>query len=247
MSIQGFIVDLSSHSYETPNCCASCMGPRETQVEARYSEKIGNIRRTLTMPFPYCEACAKRARWEKTRQIIVGLVAAALGFATALAAWGVDIGVGTAIRFAVALPLAVALATVLALATRQSVPAPPATARGEAVILRDTSGTVLCTNPQFAQLLAQGNGGTAKPGAQRMTLEAWAPLMALLCGALVLLPWLKAGAPDRSAAASTGPSTTARAPSPPPPTPAQPAQPTPAQPAQPKKPAPAAAPPAKRH
>jgi hypothetical protein len=232
MSIQGYVVDLSSHSYETPNCCASCMGPRQTEVEARVSEKSGNIRTTLTMAFPYCDACAKRARWEKVRQVIVGVVAALLAVALALAAWGIDVGVGALIRFALALPLAMVLAALLALLTRQSVPAPPATARGEAVILRDTNGAVLCTNPQFAQLLAQANGATPRPGAQRMTVEVWAPLMALAVGVGVLATWIKIGAPEGTAVASTSPPATARAASPPVQTPAQPTQP--------KKPAPAA-------
>jgi hypothetical protein len=230
MSIQGFIVDLSSHSYETPSCCASCLGPRQTQVEARVSEKTGNIRTTLTMAFPYCDACAKRARWEKVRQVIVGVLAALAAVALALAAWRVDVGVGASIRFALALPLGMASAAILALATRQSLPAPPATARGEAVILRDTHGAVLCTNPQFAQILAQANGVTVKPGAQRMTVEVWAPLTALLLGGLVVISWIKVGAPEGTAVAS-----------------AAKAAPTPGQPSQPRRPAPATAPTAKKH
>lgn len=239
MSIQGFLINLSSHSYETPGCCASCMRPQEMQVEARVSEKSGNIRTTLTMAFPYCNACAKRARWEKVRQIIVGVMAALVGVALAIAAWGVDVGVGASIRFALALPLAAAIAAVLALATRQSLPAPPATARGEAVILRDTSGTVLCTNPQFAQLLAQANGGTPRPGAQRMTVEVWAPLTALLCGVLVLLSWIKVGAPEGTEAPRTQvpvAATAANAPAA-----------KPVQPAQAKKPAPTRVPSSKKH
>jgi hypothetical protein len=222
MSIQGFIVDLSSDAYETPNCCASCMGPRQTVVTARVSEKTGNVRTTLTLAFPYCEACAKRARREKIRQVIVGIAAAAVGAALALAAWFVDAGAGASVRFAVAVPLATLLAAVLALATRQSLPAPPATARGEAIILRNASGTALCTNPQFAQILAEVNGRTPRPGVQRMTLEVWAPLAAALFGVLVLLSWIQVGAPEGTDVAKTA-------------SPA--ARPAP-QPAQPKKPAP---------
>jgi hypothetical protein len=141
------------------------------------------------------------------------------------------------------------LAAVLALVTRQSRPAPPATARGEAVILRDTTGAVLCTNPEFAQLLARANGGTSRPGTQRMTVEVWAPLLALALGVGVLATWVKIGAPERTAAASTSPPATANAVSaalPPAPGLAQSAQPTPAQSAQPKKPV-AVAVPAKKH
>lgn len=205
MSIQGYLVGLSSHSYRTPNHCASCMGARETEVKAQISEKNGNIRTTLTMGFPYCNACAKRAGWEKIRNILVGIMAATFGVGLALTAWGVDFGIGASIRFAILLPLAVLLAFLFALVTRQSEPAPPATARGEAVILRDTSGTVLCTNPQFAELLAQANGTTARPGSHWFTAEAWAPLTALLVGTLVLLYWLKAGAPENTEADRSSP------------------------------------------
>jgi hypothetical protein len=239
MSIHGFIVDLSSHAYETPSCCSSCLGPQQTQVEARLSQKSGNVRTTLTMAFPYCDPCAKRARREKIRQGIVGVVAALLGVALAFAAWRVDVGVGASIRFALALPLAMVLTAALALVTRQSVPALPATARGEAVILRDTSGAVLCTNPQFAQRLAQANGATPRPGAQHLTVEVWSPLAALLCGVLVLISWIKVGAPQGTIGASTSPTTSAKV--------ASAATPDLPQPAQPKKPAPAAIPPAKRH
>src|SRR5690242_19899695 len=59
MSIHGYLVGLSVHSYVAPNCCASCMGARETQVEANISEKSGNVRTTVKMEFPYCNVCAK--------------------------------------------------------------------------------------------------------------------------------------------------------------------------------------------
>jgi hypothetical protein len=222
------------------------MGPRQTQVEARVSEKSGNIRTTLTMAFPYCDACARRARWERVRQVVVGVAAGLVGVGLAFAAWRVDVGVGASIRFALALPLAMVLAALVALLTQQSLPAPPATARGEAVILRDTSGTVLCTNPQFAQLLAQANGGTARPGAQRMTVEVWAPLLALAVGLGVTASWIKVGAPEGTAAASTSLPATTKAAGPPASSPAQPNQPPPGQPAQAKRAVPTAVPAAKK-
>jgi hypothetical protein len=224
MSIQGFLVALTPQSYETPNCCASCLGPRETELKARLSEKSGNIRTTLTMAFPYCNACAKRAKREKIRQILVGLAAALTGAALALAAWRVDLGPVAPIRFAIALPLAAAVAALVALLTRQSIPAPPATARGEAVILQDTRGTVLCTNPQFAQHLAQANGGPATPGAQHLTVEVWAPITALLVGALVAGSWIKVGAPHATATASASPASDPAATPPRKPAPAAPAK-----------------------
>jgi hypothetical protein len=100
------------------------------------------------------------------------------------------------------------------------------------VILRDTSGTVLCTNPQFAQILAQANDTTPKPGAQRFTVEVWAPLMALALGVAVLGTWVKAGAPHALAAGSASPANDSAA--------------SPAQPSSPKRPAPASAA-AKKH
>jgi hypothetical protein len=203
MSIQGHAVDLSSHSYSTPSVCASCMGPRTTEVEARVSTKSGNTRTTLTMTFPYCDPCAKRARGEKLRHVLIGVLVAIFGGLAGLLAWEVDIGVGASIRFALELPLAALLAWLVSLGLRPSMPAAPATARGEAVILRDTSGEVLCTNPQFAELLAQANGVTARPATHWLTVELWAPLLALLIGVLVLLSWVKAGAPERTAATNT--------------------------------------------
>jgi hypothetical protein len=144
------------------------------------------------------------------------------------------------------------IAVLCALATRQSVPAPPATARGEAVILRDTNGTVLCTNPQFARLLAEANGRAPRPGVQRLTAEVWAALGALMFGVLVLSFWLKDGAREGTAvaaAARTSAPAAAKAASAPAasaPAASLPA-PTPAQPPQPRKPAPATAPAAKKH
>jgi hypothetical protein len=244
MSIQGFIVDLSCHDYQTPGCCSSCMGPRQTEVEARFSQKIGNIRTTLKMPFPYCDACAKRARRERVREIVVVVMAILIGGGLGFVAWQIHVGVGVAIRFALALPLGTAIAVLCALATRQSLPAAPATARGEAVILRDTNGTVLCTNPQFAQLLAEANGRAPRPGVQRLTAEVWAALGALMFGVLVLSFWIKDGAREGTAvaAAATSAPVAAKVASAP-----AASAPTPAQPTQPKKVAPATAPAAKKH
>jgi len=207
MSIHGYLVNLSSSTYEAPSCCSSCMGPRETEVGASISEKSGNVRTRLKMVFPYCNVCAKRARWEKVREILMGGVAALLGAALAIVAWVVDAAAGAPIRFALALLIAAGAAAALAMLTRGSRPALPATARGEAVILRDTRGTVLCTNPQFAQRLAEVNGSTARQGSQRVTVEVWAPIVALLCGVLVLLVWMKEGAARTNASASTNTST----------------------------------------
>ena len=60
MSIQGFIVPLSSHA-TTRRAAVRAAWARETQVEARISEKSGNIRTTLTMAFPDATA-ARSAR-----------------------------------------------------------------------------------------------------------------------------------------------------------------------------------------
>jgi hypothetical protein len=203
MSIQGFIVKLSTFSYETPGCCASCLGPAQKRVKARGAESWGRGTRILTMTFPYCDPCAKRAGWAKIRAAIVWVLAGGVGFGLAYAAWHVHAAIGAPVRFAVALPLGMAFAALLALVTRPSLPAPPATARGEAVILKDASGTVLCTNPRFAELLAQANGVKATAGAHRRTLEVEAPLGALLFGLLVVFFWFKSGAPAATAAPTT--------------------------------------------
>lgn len=216
MATRGFSMHISTGSYRTPGCCASCCGPRETELEARATEKHGNIRTTLTMRFPYCNACSARARKEKVRAVIVLLAAAAFGAAFAAGAWFGEDYVDGAIGFSVALPIAALVAFLLALVTRPGLPPPPATARGEAVILRDTSGTILCTNQQFAELMARANNTSMRPDSQWMTTEAWAPLTALLLGAFVLIFWLKTPShPTYSAPATRAPTT--RAPTPPPP------------------------------
>jgi hypothetical protein len=194
--IRGWEVDISAHSYSTPSCCSSCCGPRETEVTAKISEKTGNIRHTLTMEFPYCRTCASRARFEKVRQVVVGILSALLGLGLTLSAWAFDVLLEAPFRFAAALVAAIALSGLLALLTRRSIPKPPATARGEAVILRDTTGTVLCTNQRFAEVLATENRARVRPGSKWFTVELWSPVAAALVGTLVLVTWIQAGAPE---------------------------------------------------
>jgi hypothetical protein len=213
MGIQGWQLSISTGSYRTPNVCSSCLGPRETQVEAVVSEKSGNIRTTLRMAFPYCNACGARAARDKWRNGIVLGVSALLGAVLALGA-GVGLagsGLDPIIAFSAGVVAAMVLATGLAFVTRPSVPPAPATARGEAVILRDTSGVVLCTNQRFAELLAEANGATAKPGRTLMSTEIWAPLAAFLVGVLAVLLW---GRVDPNAFRSSSPRATTPAPSP---------------------------------
>jgi len=201
MITKGTIVDLSSLSYETPNCCASCLGPRQTDVKAWTMERFGNVSRIRTMTFPYCDPCAKRARREKIRALVVELLAAAAGIGLAFVAWHAHVAIAAPLRFTVALLLAMAIGALLAWVTRPSVPAAPATARGEAVILKGTGGAVLCTNPRYAELLAKANLRTTKPGTHRLTPELVSPVLALLAGVFVLCLWFKA-----SLATSTHPS-----------------------------------------
>jgi hypothetical protein len=202
------------------------------------SERLGRTTRILTMTFPYCDPCAKRANREKVRAVVVGILACAAALALALAAWRLHVAIGAPIRFAVALPLGMAVAALLALVTRPSLPPPPATARGGAVIVKGTDGTVLCTNPRFAELLAQANGVAATPGKHRDWLGA--PLLALACGLLVLSVWIKAGGRADTTVPSASAPVVANTASPPAPTPPQ--QPT----ARPRKPAPAPASPARK-
>jgi hypothetical protein len=192
------LVLLSTGSYRTPSFCSSCLGPRETEVKATVTEKHGNVRTTLTMGFPYCNACAKRAASEKTREILVHTGAAAFGLALAGGAWMAVDAVMPEIGFTLAAFFAVGIAVALAFVTRPSPPPPPATARGQAVILRDTSGLVLCTNQEFANRLAQANSTTARPGSQWFTLELAAPLTALVCGLLLFLMWARYAPPPRA-------------------------------------------------
>jgi len=193
MGVQGWQVSLSTSTYHTPSVCSSCLGPRETQVEAVVSEKNGNIRHTLKMAFPYCNACAARAKRDKLRTAIVLGVAALLGAGASLGALvALDRALPSPfVAAAIGLVAGAALATGLAFATRPGAPPPPATARGQAVILRDVSGIVLCTNQRFAELLGQANNATPTPGSTRMTTEAWAPITAGLVGVLALLMWAR--------------------------------------------------------
>jgi hypothetical protein len=193
MGIQGWQLSISTGSYRTPNMCSSCLGPRETQVEAVVSEKSGNIRTTLRMAFPYCNACGARAIRDKRRNAVVVGVSALLGAVLALGA-GVGLGgsgLDPIVAFSAGVVAAMVLATGLAFATRPAVPSPPATARGEAVILRDTSGVVLCTNQRFAELLGEANGAKPTQGRTIMSTETWAPLAAFLIGVLAVLLWAR--------------------------------------------------------
>ena len=202
MGIQGWQVRLSTGTYQTPNTCSSCLGPRETEVVAEVSEKSGNIRTTLRMGFPYCNACAGRAKREKTRTAVVLVAACVVGLLLSILACAgvglVDGDVEPVIAIAIAVLFAAGLSAGLAMATRPALPQTPATARGEAVILRDTSGTVLCTNQRFAEMLAHANGATPSPGSTIMTTETWAPLSALLASIFVVACWARYGPPMRS-------------------------------------------------
>ena len=175
MSIKGWLVQLPLHGYSTPPRCASCCGPKETEVFVQTTEKRERSRITITMGFPYCLSCAKRLAHERLVGSLVIGVALALAFAFA------NVLVGLAIRTAIAAVIGAAAAHALALATRPPMPPPPASARGDAVFLRDTSGLVLCTNQEFAQSLAQANRTAAKPGSKWMTTATWA-VFAVLCG-----------------------------------------------------------------
>jgi hypothetical protein len=182
VSIQGWLVQLPLHGYSTPPRCASCCGPKETEVFVQTTEKQERSRVTLTMGFPYCLSCAKRLAHERLRGALVIAGSLVIGVALALAFAFANVLVGLAIRAAIAAVLGVAAALALALATRPPLPPPPASARGDAVILRGTSGLVLCTNQEFAQSLAQANRTVATPGSKWMTSATWAVFAVLLGG-----------------------------------------------------------------
>jgi hypothetical protein len=231
MGVPGWQLTISTSTYHTPSVCSSCLGPRETQVEAVVSEKRGNMRHTLRMAFPYCNACADRAKREQRRAGLVIGGGAALGLVLAIVA-----GAGMAgdiidepiVAFVVAVLLACAMAAGIAFATRPALPPAPATARGEAVILRSTDGVLLCTNQRFAELLGNANSATPAPGSTIMSTETWAPLAALLVGALVVLLWIKYAPYTLRRSSPPPPRVTAPAPAPrPAPAPApRPAQPS---------------------
>jgi hypothetical protein len=186
VSVKGWIVHLPSPSYSTPSRCASCLGPKETEISVQATSKSGNIRTTLTMSFPYCAACARRAAKERVRGLVVFLGAMAIGGACALAFALANVFVELPIREIIAAIFAIPAGIGLALVTRPPMPAAPATARGEAIFLRSTSGDVLCTNEAFAQSLAQANRTGARPGSKLMTTESWAPFAVILGGGLAI-------------------------------------------------------------
>ena len=186
MSVKGWLVHLPSPSYSTPSRCASCLGPKETEIIVQATQKSGNIRTTLRMSFPYCTPCAQRAGKEKIRGFLVFLGAMGIGAAFALAFAFANVFVGLYIRTAIASALAIPAGVALALLTRPAMPPLPATARGEAIFLRNTSGTVLCTNQEYAQSLAQANGRTATPGSKMMTTESWSAFAVIVGGGLAI-------------------------------------------------------------
>ncbi|MEP7126151.1 MAG: hypothetical protein ABJE95_34780 [Byssovorax sp.] len=186
MSVKGWLVHLPSPSYSTPARCASCLGPKETEIAVQATSKSGNIRTTLTMRFPYCTACAQRAGKEKIRGVGVFFGAMLIGAAFALAFAFANVFVGLYVRTAIAAILAIPAGFALARLTRPPMPPLPATSRGEAIFLRNTSGTVLCTNEQFANALAQANGRGATPGSKWMDTEGWSVFAVILGGGLAI-------------------------------------------------------------
>ena len=186
MSVKGWLVHLPSPSYSTPSRCASCLGPKQTELSVQATQKSGNIRTTLTMSFPYCTPCAQRAAKERMRGVAVFLGAMLIGAMFALAFAFANVFVGVYIRTTIAAILAIPAGVALAFLTRPAMPPSPATARGEAIFLRNTDGTVLCTNQEFAQSLAQANGKTATPGSKMMTTESWSAFAVIVGGGLAI-------------------------------------------------------------
>ena len=186
MSVKGWLVHLPSPSYSTPSRCASCLGPKQTEISVQATHKSGNTRTTLTMSFPYCTPCAQRAAKERIRGVVVFLGAMVIGAAFALAFAFANVFVGLYIRTFIAALLAIPAGIALAVLTRPPIPPAPATARGDAIYLRNTNGTVLCTNQEYAQSLAQANGRTATPSSKMMTTESWSPFAVILGGGLAI-------------------------------------------------------------
>ncbi len=217
MSVKGWLVHIPAGSYSTPSRCASCLGPKQTEISVEATSKSGNIRTTLTMSFPYCTACAQRAARERIRGVVVFLGAMAIGAAFALAFAFANVFVGLYVRTAIAALFAIPVGIGVALATRPPMPPLPATARGDAIFLRDTSGTVLCTNEQFAQSLAQANNTSATPGSKTMSTESWSAFAVIVGGGLAIAGFAY-WAPGSMFEPQREPyATTSRSPSPPPP------------------------------
>lgn len=161
MATEGRIVKISSSSFRTPPTCCSCGAPQQTEIEAKHSQKSGNVTTTLRMSIPYCQPCAERAKSFKTKKMLAPLIP--LAFALVIGG----------LVFAVpAIPLVAGLVIALvvgaggsigaAIGLRPPMPVAPATARGEGARILSFSDnnqvTLYCTNPAWGDAFAQANG-----------------------------------------------------------------------------------------
>lgn len=186
MRDQGFEVAIRGGDYRVPATCASCNAPRKTSVVLQTSRQSGNITTILRMRMPYCASCAARVPGAGFRMMalfsFVTVVAVVLpGLAGLVSIDGASV---TAVAAGGAV-IALVLATLAALVIPPGAPAPPATARGEAVTVKSyaESGDLVlfCTNGAWAERFAAGNTAPMRPGSR---LRLVAPLAVAWCATL---------------------------------------------------------------
>jgi hypothetical protein len=172
---EGWTIALPSRDHRTPNACASCNGPRETSVVLQASKRSGNITTILRMKMPYCRACGARVAGAGLRMMLLFCLVTVLSIVLPGAAGLVDVGAAPLLVAIGGGALAFVLGVGAALVFLPKRPAPPATARGEAVTVTrfDDGGRLdlFCTNGDWAQRFASANQVSATPATRYRLVE----------------------------------------------------------------------------
>jgi hypothetical protein len=166
MANEGRAVILPSTSCRVAPQCTSCGAPQQTQLQTAFSQKRGRVTTTVRMSFPYCAACAAQAKTFKSKHTLANVIAfglAVLMGAIAFLVPALSLGVALAVTAAIGIGGAIGAA----IALEPKMPAPPATAKGEAVrivgLAANGAVTLYFTNALWADAFAQGNGVASMP------------------------------------------------------------------------------------
>jgi hypothetical protein len=166
MANEGRAVILPSTSCRVAPQCTSCGAPQQTQLQTSFSQKRGRVTTTVRMNFPYCAACAAQAKTFTSKHRLAILIAfglAVLMGALAFLVPALSLGVALAVTAAIGIGGAIGAA----IALEPKMPAPPATAKGEAVrivgLAANGAVTLYFTNALWADAFAQGNGVASMP------------------------------------------------------------------------------------
>ena len=211
---EGWTVPLGNSGYATPPTCASCNGPRKTQVVLQTSKRSGNVTTILRMKMPYCDACAARVSGAGIRMMVLFCVVTTVAIGLPGAAGVVDLGAAPLLVAAGGGGVAMLLTVAAALVMLPKKPAGSATARGEAATVSryDDAGNIdiFCTNGEWAQRLATANRTQATPTTRYRLIEILATVWGtVLAASMVGLVGYAAEHPP--APASAVPTTSASA------------------------------------